>query len=141
VNKGLRNPADYQARESFLRSAVELDPDFAVAWGELAEAHVGIRAASIDTTPARLGKAKAAIERARALAPDSPSVIRSLGAYYAFGGVDSAKAIAQFEKPVRLQPNDAESHHWLGMSQFAKGQYAEGIVHRRQAAILDPAVW
>jgi TolB-like protein len=125
-------------REAQLRSALELDPQFALAWAELAVADVEMIAASVDTTPARLANAQAAIDRANALAPDSPAVIRALGAYYVFGRQDLAKGREQLEKLVELQPNDAESRSWLGTAQLLQGQWSEAIATQREATALDP---
>ncbi|MSU47649.1 MAG: hypothetical protein EXS37_00880 [Opitutus sp.] len=66
-------------------------------------------------------------------------MIRSLGAYYEFGLRDSAKATEQFEKLVRLQPNDGEAYHWLAIIQFGRGHFAEGLATRRMSTTLDPA--
>ena len=71
ANRGAASTREeLQKRERLLQSAVELDPKFLDAWCELVQAHVGLIAASVDTTPARLAKATAALERARELAPD-----------------------------------------------------------------------
>jgi TolB-like protein len=128
----------FHEREAQLRSALELDPQFALAWAELAVADVEMIAASVDTTPARLANAQAAIDRAHALAPDAPGVIRALGAYYVFGRQDLAKGRGQFEKLVELQPNDAESRSWLGTVQLLEGHWTEAIATQRQVTALDP---
>ncbi|MEO6246904.1 MAG: protein kinase [Opitutaceae bacterium] len=137
-NRSGRKEPDFQARVSLLQSAVELDPTFAVAWGALAEVHSEIKAASFDTTPARLGKAKAAINRAIALAPDSPDVMRTVGVFFSFGLDNNVRAAEQFEKLVQLQPNDAECRSRLGMVQFLMGRWPEAIANRRIATQLDP---
>ncbi len=131
--------ADFQNRERWLQTAVDLDPTFAMAWGELAVVHSEISAASHDLTPARLAKAKAAIERALALAPESPEVIRSAGVHYQFGLNDPARASEQFEKLLRLQPNDMETLGRLGTLQFIQGRWPETIATHRTATLLYPS--
>ena len=135
-NKSLK--ASFQERESLLQSAVALDPAFAIAWGELAVVHVEMRVAYVDTTPARLAKATVAIDRARALAPESPEVIRAVGVYFDFGLRDHARASEQFEKLLRLQPNDAETRSRLAIVQLIQGRWPEYIATRRTVAQLDP---
>ncbi|MDI1318899.1 MAG: TIR domain-containing protein, partial [bacterium] len=68
--------------ESLLRSAVELDPDFAVAWSYLADVHAQIYIFGVDQTAERLALARAALDKAVHLAPDDPDVIRTSGAFY-----------------------------------------------------------
>jgi len=128
----------YLDREALLRSALELDPKFALAWAELAVADAEMIAASVDPTPARLAKAKAAVDQANALAPGSPDVIRAWGAYYLFGLRDPARGREQFAKLVQLQPNDAESWNWLGTAQLLQGQWADVIATQRKVTALDP---
>src|SRR4051812_23677068 len=70
-----------RAAEALLRSAVDLDPTFAVAWAQLADAHAQFIFNDLDLSPARLALAKSAMEKALKLAPDNPDVIRNLGAY------------------------------------------------------------
>ncbi len=139
VNAGLRVRSDFERRVTLLQSALELDPEFAHAWADLAEAHAGIIVASLDATPARLAKATAAIDRAYKLAPDSPTVIRSRGVYFLFGVGDGSQATALFERLITLQPNDAEAHHWLGLAHFGKGDWRRALEHRHRAYELDPA--
>ncbi len=140
MNRGAAaNREELQNRERLLLSAVELDPKFVQAWCELVQAHVGLIAASVDTTPARLAKATAALDRVRALAPEAPEVARALGVYYLFGLHDSVRAAEQFEKLVQLQPNDTESRNWLGTTQMLMGRWSEALTTQRLLTQLDPA--
>src|SRR6266404_3275438 len=68
--------------EALLRSAVDLDPAFAVAWAQLADVHAQLSFLNYDATAERLALASSAMEKATKLAPDNPDVIRNLGAYY-----------------------------------------------------------
>jgi tetratricopeptide (TPR) repeat protein len=139
VNRGAAaSREELQNRERLLLSAVELDPKFVPAWCELVQAHVGLIAASVDTTPARLAKATSALDRARTLAPDAPEVMRALGVYYLFGLHDSVRAMEQFEKLVQLQPNDIESRNWLGTTQLLMGRWPETLATQRLLTQLDP---
>ena len=53
---------------------------------------VGVWVGNFDRTPARLERAKAALDRATALAPDSPEVFHAAGFYYYHGFRDYARA-------------------------------------------------
>lgn len=125
--------------EALLEMAVEADPKFAAAWAELANTEISFMISSVDTTPARLAKATAAIKRATDLAPDAPEVLRSLGSYYRFGMADRESAARQFEKLLRLQPNDSDANLQMGNLQYTAGRYSEGVAYLRKAVQLDPA--
>jgi|GEM_PF-475662 len=129
---------DVARRVTLAEGAVALDPKFAQAWAELAEAHVGMFSSSLDTTPARLAKARAALDRARALAPDSPVVLRAIGVYHMLADLDGAKAIEQFERILAVQPNDVDCLMNLGLAQRLIGRWSDAIRTARTRMKLEP---
>ncbi|MBS0662085.1 MAG: TIR domain-containing protein, partial [Verrucomicrobia bacterium] len=128
----------FSVRENLLQSAIELDPNFALAWSELATLHVELIAASIDSSSARLAKAKAAVSQVQALAPESPAAIQALGSYLLFGLQEPGQAVEQFRKLVELQPNDSESQVWLAIALMAQGRWLDSIAAGRHSVELDP---
>ncbi len=131
-------PAPLKQAEEFFQSAVDQDPKFAAAWGELAVAHALHAFWEIDKTPARLARGDAAIAHAVELAPDSPDVISQVGTYAYYAHRDYAKATEQFEKLARLKPNDPTVFSSLGLIQRRQGRWAESLLNTRRAAELDP---
>ncbi len=131
-------PAPLKQAEKFFQGAVEQDPRFAAAWGELAVVHALHVFWEIDHTPGRLAQADAAIAHAVRLAPESPDVIRTLGTYAYYGYRDYARATAQYEKLARLQPNDPTVFYSLGLIQRREGRTVEAALNLRKAVELDP---
>ncbi len=125
-------------REALLAQAVQLDPAFGLAWGELAEVHAFFHFSQEDVSAARLAQAREAIEAAQRLAPDAPEVIRNLGTYYYYALRDFARATEQYEKLARLQPNDPTVHYWAGMVQRRQSRWTEALANFRQAVQLEP---
>ncbi|HEY0864380.1 MAG TPA: TIR domain-containing protein [Lacunisphaera sp.] len=126
------------AEQSF-QQAVTLDPDFAAAWGELAVVHALRIFWGHDVSPARRARGEEAIARAVRLAPEAPEVIRLAGTYAYYAHRDYAKATENYEKVLRLQPNDPTGYMSLGLIQRRQGRWAESIVNLRKAVELDPA--
>ncbi len=126
------------AEQSF-GQAVTLDPDFAAAWGELAVVHALRVFWGHDTSPVRRAQGEDAIARAVRLAPEAPEVIRLAGTYAYYAHRDYAKATENYEKVLRLQPNDPTGYMSLGLIQRRQGRWAESIVNLRKAVELDPA--
>jgi TolB-like protein/Flp pilus assembly protein TadD len=124
--------------ELLFANAVQQDPKFAAAWGELAGVHALHAFWGIDGSPERLAQGDAAIARAEQLAPDTPDVIRSVGTYAYYAHRDYAKATAQYEKISRLQPNDPTAFYSLGLIQRRQGRWAESLPNLRRAVALDP---
>ena len=137
-NSGQNNFAAFEKRVGLLESAVALDPQFAIAWGELSVAHAQGVFYGGDTSDARLAKAKAASDKSVQLAADSPDVIRTLGDYYYYGYRDYAQAQTQYEKLVRLKPNDPTGYNAIGLIQRRQNRWAESLANLQKAAQLEP---
>ena len=132
------SPAPLKQAEEYFQAAIDQDPKFAAAWGELAVAHALHAFWEIDKTPTRLARGDAAIAHALELAPDAPEVINQAGTYAYYAHRDYAKAAAQFEKLARLRPNDPTLFSSLGLILRRQGRWAESLVNTRKAAQLDP---
>jgi TolB-like protein/cytochrome c-type biogenesis protein CcmH/NrfG len=131
--------APLKEAEALFQSAVQQDPKFAAAWGELADIHALHTFWGIDGSPERLAHGDAAVAQAERLAPDEPAVIRSIGTYAYYAHRDYAKATAQYETLARLQPNDPTVLYSLGLIQRRQGRWAESLPNLRRAVELDPA--
>jgi TolB-like protein/predicted Zn-dependent protease len=127
-----------ETREALLLKAVELDPAYAAAWGELADVEALFSFWNHDQSDNRQGKAKEAIDRAVSLAPNQPDVIQALGTYLYYGHRDYAGATAQYESLARLQPNDPEVYSSLGLILRRQGHWPEALENLRHATQLDP---
>ena len=92
-----------------------------------------------DGKEALVAQAKAAIDRALQLAPDNPEVIGSYGTYFYYAYRDYARAVEQYQRLARLQPNSPANFHSLALIQRRQGHWAESLVNGRRAVELDPA--
>ncbi len=125
--------------EQLFQSAVELDPNFAAAWGELAVVHALRVFWNHDASPARLARADAAMANARRIAPDAPDVIRIEGtfAYYAYR--DYGRATAAYQRLIDRQPNDATGYGSLALILRRQGRWPEAVAAHAKSVELDPA--
>ena len=121
------------------QAAVELDPNFAEAWGLLASFHAYAYWREVDHTPARLDQAKAAVDQVLRLAPDSAAALQSSGDYYYYGYRDYGRAVEQYEKGLRLRPNDPDLTQQLGLVSQRMGNWKEALVNFRKVVKRDPA--
>ena len=134
-----RDGAPLEVTEPLLRSAVGLDPKFAIAWAELGSLQAHAYFADTDHTEGRLAKAKEAIDTAARLAPDDPSVIESTGDYYYYGYRDYASAVEQYMRLAQLKPNDPGMYYSLALIHRRQGHWADSLLNFRKALELDPA--
>ncbi len=96
-----------QAIENF-RKATELDPDFALAWANLAKAHARLYYLREDLSEKRLSLAGQAAKRALELEPKSPDVHLALGYYYIWAFRDHQQALAHLSIAEKNYPNDVD---------------------------------
>ena len=92
--------------------ATELDPNFALAYVKLSEAHRSLYFFGYDHTRLRIEKARKAVERALELQPKLPAAHVELGYYYYHGFLDYDKALKEFSIASKSLPNDNENMLW-----------------------------
>ncbi len=139
LNREGNTPAARSRHIALLQGAVDLDPKFAQAWGDLAASCAYWYFNTFDDMDAYMARAKAAIERAVQLAPDDPEVFSSLGTYYYYGFRDYGRAAEQFERRARMQPNSPTVFNSLALIQRRQGRWAQSLANARRATELDPA--
>ena len=140
--KGVREAA------GAFQSAVELDPGYASAWAGLAlatfwaEGNMGETQAQLEAGRAR---ARAAAERAVALAPGLADAFAARGFLRVTLDRDWAGGQADMEKALALNPSDPELLWRYGRDLLGPlGRFDEGIAVARRARELDPlsaATW
>jgi len=130
------NPLGYLGAVKMFEKAVELDPDFVVAYIWLSEAHSSIFHNGIDMTDERLAKSKAAVDKALEFAPDLPEALKALGNYYYRGFRDYDRALELFESVRRARPNSSPAP--IGWIQRRQGKWEESLETLIEAFRLDP---
>jgi TolB-like protein/predicted Zn-dependent protease len=129
--------------EQLYEQATQLDPSFALAFAQLSQLQSWIYY-SIDPTPARLAKARAAAGEAMRLQPKLAESHLALGYTYYYGERDYDRALAEFEIARRDLPNDAGIFRAISAIERRQGNWKQSIEHREKAASLsptDPVLW
>jgi TolB-like protein/Flp pilus assembly protein TadD len=117
--------------------AVELDPEFALAWAELSESRTRLFA-SFGARAASPGDAHAALKQALALAPDLPEARRALGVYKQWIEGDTNGGYRELEIAARNLPNDSSIRLSMGIVRWAQGRFDEAAALFESASRLDP---
>jgi serine/threonine protein kinase/tetratricopeptide (TPR) repeat protein len=120
-----------------LETAIQLDPGFTQAFLALFSCHDLYYVSGFDRSQSRLVKAKAALDRALELEPDSPQARISLGLYYyrAFQDFDRASQI--FESVQREYPNSIPPEI-LGYIQRRQGKWEKALTTLENGFKLNP---
>ena len=130
----------WEARSSYER-AVQLDPNFAIAWARLSRAETLSYMAHDDThgaLAARADAAKSALENAQRLEPNSPETLLALG-YYQYRVLrDFGAAKTTFGRVGKMLPASSEAPYALGRVVRLEGHDDQSIPYFEQALTLDP---
>ncbi len=124
----------------FYERAVELDPNFAIAWARLsrADALLYFNPYRDATLAARGDAAKRALENAQKLEPNSPETLLAMGYYQYWVLRDYGAAKTAFERVSKMLPGSSEVLMALARIAGREGNWDQRIAYDEQALALDP---
>jgi TolB-like protein/Tfp pilus assembly protein PilF len=127
-----------KAIESFTR-ATDLDPRYALAWSGLSRTWVSL-GRGLEGAPAReaYAKARAAVDRARALSPELAAAHLARGFVLLIADAAWREAEAEFRRAVELAPYDGSAKYYLGTQVAAFGKVEQAIELTHQALATEP---
>jgi TolB-like protein/cytochrome c-type biogenesis protein CcmH/NrfG len=122
----------------FYDLAVRLDPNFALAWARLSAAHALLYVNRVDTSAARRDAAKAALENAQKLQPNTPETLLFTGYYQYWVLHDYGLAKATFERVSKKLPGNSEVLYALAAIARSEGHWDESIAYWERGLALNP---
>ncbi len=133
-----RTAADLQTAITHFERAVQIDPNYALAYAGLSYTYCILP--DYGTVPPNEAYPKAKENALRALQIDE----KLAHARVALGEINRrydwnwAAAEAEYKLAIKYDPNDALAHHWYGYDRMCIGRYDEAIKEIRRARELDP---
>lgn len=128
---------DVELAVELYREAVGLDPDFALAYAWLSNAHSTMYREFYDRSDDRISLAKAAADRALKLEPDLPDAHLALGMYY-YSLMMPDSALSELTVARQSQPNNSEIYAAIAGVQRRQGNIDSAIENYLRAFSLDP---
>jgi TolB-like protein/Flp pilus assembly protein TadD len=123
----------------FYEEAVQLDPNFALAWARLSRANANLYfGRGVETTSARRDAAKSALEHAQKLEPNSPETLLTLGYYQYWVLRDYESAKTTFDRVSKVLPGSSEVPYALALVTRREGHWDQSIAYFERALAVDP---
>lgn len=135
---GLRGRENYDKAAAYFDQALNLDPDYAVAWAGLG----AVRMVQADAGYLRVEKgyrqARTAVERALALDPSLAEAHSAMAWIKSTHDWDWAGADVSIQKALALDPEGARTLRRASALASALGRFEEALQLGRHAASVDP---
>jgi len=136
---GTYSPDLTRKAAGFYERAVQLDPNFALAWARLSRVNAHLYfSGQVETTSDQREAAKRALDNAQKLEPNSPETLLALGYYQYWGLRDYGPAKTTFGRVSKMLPGSSEVPKALGLIARREGNWDESIAYFEQALTLDP---
>jgi tetratricopeptide (TPR) repeat protein len=129
---------DFRLAVQMFERAVELDPDFALAYADLSRAHSALYFHGHDRTKGRVSKAKEAVECALTLQPGLPDAHLALGYFHYWCGQEFDQALREFALAEKDLPNDARILAVVAAVSKRKGMFEKTVEFYKKAFELSP---
>jgi eukaryotic-like serine/threonine-protein kinase len=137
--KPLHTPANALGAQKYLREAVRLDPNFALAWALLSYVDArGYLTGNLQPTVALREETRQAAETALTLQPNLAEALVAKGHYYYGCLKDYETAVRYFEQARQLLPNNSRIPESLALVTRRQGQWDRSESFFNEAERLDP---
>lgn len=123
----------------FYKQAIEIEPNYALAFSGLAESYVIFPSYNVASPNESMPQAKAAALRALELDETLSEAHTALAYYLGNYEWNRAEAERQYRRAIELNPNYATAHQWLGIDHLAQlKRFDEALAELKIAEELDP---
>ena len=122
----------------YLEQAINLDPDYALAYAALASCYNLLASYGVYPPNEIRPQIKAAAEKALELDYSLAEAHLSLGHVKSFYEWDWARGQAEFKLALKLNPASAPAHHWYGLWLRSRQKFNESFAELKLAQELDP---
>jgi TolB-like protein/Tfp pilus assembly protein PilF len=133
-----RNVGDLRTAVDAFQNALQLDPDFVLAYVGLAESYMMLNSLGEMSKADMLGRVRPLADAALELDPQAGGVYNVLGAIAESDG-DIAEAETYYRKAIDLNPEYSMARQWLGLMLWnSTGRLEESADLYRETVELDP---
>jgi len=133
-----RDSTTFEQALAYFKKGVEYDPEYAEAYGGVADAYLLLGAYGVLPKTEAVPKAKAAALKALALDDSLTEPRRTLADIRWEYDLDIQGAGKDFRSAIEANANDSGTHQWYAAYLSSIGEFEEAIREMKRAAQLDP---
>jgi len=122
----------------FFRQAIDVDPNYALAYAGLADSYTVLATWNIIPASEAFPKSKAAATKALELDDNLSEAHASLGFVSGVYDWNWSKAEREFKKAIRANPYYATAYEWYALCLSWTGRHQQAITMAKRAQELDP---
>jgi tetratricopeptide (TPR) repeat protein len=133
-----RTPDDLKRSIEYFHRAIERDPDYALAWTGLADAHIVIGILGLQSPGEEFPPAKAAAERALALdesLAEGHTILAEIQKLYEWHWEAAERS---YRRAIELDPGYSVAHHWYAQLLSILARHDEAHTEIEAARRCDP---
>jgi serine/threonine protein kinase/tetratricopeptide (TPR) repeat protein len=128
----------FSRAETFYRRALAQDPNFGLAYARLALSRMQQHWFVNRLNSAQLKEVKSNIDRALAIAPQSPDAYLASGVFHYWGHLDYDSALKALDRAIELQPSNSESRSFRAVIYRRRGEWRRSLAESERALELNP---
>jgi DNA-binding winged helix-turn-helix (wHTH) protein/TolB-like protein/Flp pilus assembly protein TadD len=133
-----RNAAGFKKGIEYFQRAIEIDPNYALAYAGLADCYIRLNEYGVPMAQEAVPRGRAAVMKALKI-DDALSEAHATLAFIKFRhDWDFAGADQEFRRALQLDANYSEAHQWYAFYLLAVGRPLEAGAEMKRAQELDP---
>ncbi|MEZ5427070.1 MAG: winged helix-turn-helix domain-containing protein [Pyrinomonadaceae bacterium] len=134
-----RTPADFKKSLGFYQRAIEIDPNYALAYAGMADCYQLFAEYRLMPVDDGFAKARAAARKALEIDDSLAEAHASLGYTLAFYDWNWTAAEKEFKRAIELKPTYATARQWYSEYLTVTGRFEEVRIQIKEAERLDPS--
>ena len=131
-------PSEIQKGISYFQQAIEIDPNYALAYAGLSDAYRAVALSGSTSAAEIMPKAKAAAQKAVEIDNSLAEVHTSLSSIMFWYDWDWRASENQLKRALEINPNNADARIFYAYLLSNTGRHAEALVDAQRARELDP---
>jgi serine/threonine-protein kinase len=129
---------DFRIAGQMFDRAIELDPQFALAYAMLSMVHSSMYWFFYERTEERVLKSREAAEKALTIDPELAEAHDAMGWYYYHGRLDYDNALREYQEALKRQPNNPDILLGIAAVERRQGKIEDALVNLKKAVEMDP---